>query len=241
MDMKRTQFSFLYYPGIIGCLVLFITTSCQDIQTDSKEPQSPNILSTLTAQDLGGFHWMNAPDSFVLQHGSLKIHARQGTDFFNNPENLEVTASAPLLFKEMSGDFVATTLVQPNFQDMWNAGALMVYIDSLHWIKFAFENSDATGKSIVSVVTKGSSDDANGVRLSDHESIWLRIIKKENLYALHWSEDGRNYKMARLSTLPEAPKVKVGLEAQCPVGKAATHEFLYYSIEEMTVENLRTG
>jgi regulation of enolase protein 1 (concanavalin A-like superfamily) len=145
------------------------------------------------------------------------------------------------LFKNVSGDFVATTLAKPDFSDMWNASALMVHIDSINWIKFAFENSDATGKSIVSVVTKGISDDSNGVILNDQNSIWLRIIRKADIYALHWSKDGKDFKMARLSTLPKSDSVKIGMEAQCPIGKPAMHEFLFFSIEERTVENLRTG
>ena len=67
------------------------------------------------------------------------------------------------------------------------------------------------------------------------------MIKKGNLYALHWSADGQAYKMARLTTLPAAPGVKIGLEAQCPAGDAATHEFSYFSLEEKTVSDLRKG
>ncbi|MBW1916293.1 MAG: DUF1349 domain-containing protein, partial [Deltaproteobacteria bacterium] len=116
-----------------------------------------------------------------------------------------------------------------------------VHIDSTNWIKLAFENSDATGKSIVSVVTKQVSDDANGPVLSTEDSIWLRIIRKGNTYALHWSKNGKVYKMARISSLPVSQAVKIGMEAQCPSGNGAKHEFLYFSIEQKTVNNLRTG
>ena len=116
----------------------------------------------------------------------------------------------------------------------------MVHIDPLNWIKFAFENSDATGKSIVSVVTRGVSDDANGVIIEEDE-IWLKIIKKDNLYSMHWSKDGQTFKMARLSRMPAAPTVKIGLEVQCPAGQGAQHELLYFSLEEKTVKDLRKG
>lgn len=74
----------------------------------------------------------------------------------------------------MKGDFVATALVQPDFSSQWNAVALMVHIDDKNWIKFAFENSDATGPSIVSVVTKEVSDDANGMVISQDRSHQLQ-------------------------------------------------------------------
>ena len=233
--MKRD----LKMAGILFWLVPVLLFACKEPPPIKGESTLPNnLLETLHPQDLKGFQWMNSPSSFALEKGALSIEAARGSDFFNN---LEVTGNAPLLYREMSGDFVATLLVQPNFQDVWNAGALMVHIDSSHWIKFAFENSDATGKSIVSVVTKGSSDDANGVRLPHRDNIWLRIIKKGNLYALHWSEDGSNFKMARLCSLPETVRVKIGIEAQCPAGAAAWHKFLFFSLEEKTVDDLRTG
>ncbi len=171
----------------------------------------------------------------------MSVTAPAKSDFFINPENAEVSASAPLFYQEIEGDFVATALVRPDFRDQWNAGALMVHIDEANWIKFAFERSDATGKSIVSVVTRGVSDDANGARLEAFDKVWLRLIRKGNNFAMHWSSDGETYVMARLAQMADAQRVKVGLEAQSPVGQAVTHEFLYFNIEEKTVQDLRAG
>ena len=150
-------------------------------------------------------------------------------------------ATAPVLFKEMTGNFVAEALVRPDFSSTWNAVALMVHIDNDNWIKFAFENSDATGKSIVTVVTKNVSDDANGVILKSVEQVWLKLIRKGNIYSMLWSNDGKDYKMARLTSLPEADSVKIGVEAQCPVGESAMHEILHFGVVETTVEDLRKG
>ena len=223
--------------------------ACADRPTDAVEKEVPtmavnrpdNMLAILDGQDLSPFQWMYPPETFELAAGTLRITAAKGTDFFNNPEDSAITATAPLLYQEVRGDFVATALVRPDFAETWNAAALMVHVDSTHWIKFAFENSDATGKSIVSVVTREVSDDANGVRLPDLEAVWLRLIRKGDLYALHWSADGREYRMARLTRLPSPKAVKVGMEAQCPVGDATDHAFLFYFLEHKTVEDLRKG
>lgn len=218
--------------------LFFILLSCNNQPLPGEEK---NELASMSEQDLNGFQWMNPPGVFRVLNNSIQVAADKGSDFFNNPENGEITATAPLLFREVTGDFVATTLVKPNFSDTWNAAALMVHADSANWIKFAFENSDATGKSIVTVVTRGVSDDANGVILEQRDAVWLRMIRKGNIFAMHWSEDGNAYKMARLSKLPAAEKVKVGMEAQCPVGAGATHKFLYFSLEHKTVKDLRKG
>lgn len=200
-----------------------------------------NTLASLDKESLGEFQWINPPKQFRLADSSLFITASKGSDYFNNPENGEISASAPYFYQELSGDFVLTTCIQPNFQDTWNAGSILLRQDSTYWIKFAFENSDATGPSIVSVVTREVSDDANGVVLNDADFIWLRMIKKDNLYSMLWSRDGQNYTMARLAAMPVQDTVQIGLEAQCPVGEPAEHRFWYYSLEKKRVKDLRKG
>jgi regulation of enolase protein 1 (concanavalin A-like superfamily) len=195
----------------------------------------------LSGDNLGDFEWMNKPDSFTIENGTLAVAAPKGSDFFNNPEDQSITATAPLLFKEMKGNFIAKALVQPDFSGLWNAVSLMVYIDEMNWIKFAFENSDATGKSIVTVVTKKVSDDANGVILSEQDQVWLKLIRKDNIYSMLWSLDGKEFKMARLTSMPPAESVKIGIEAQSPVGESVIHRIHYFGLEEVTVEDLRKG
>ena len=187
------------------------------------------------------FQWMNQPKSHQITDGVLRITATKGTDFFNNPEDNSSTSSAPFLYKEIKGDFVARALVRPDFSSQWNAVALMVYVDGNNWIKFAFENSDATGNSIVSVVTRKLSDDSNGVILKGQEQVWLKIVRKDNNYAMLWSKDGKDFKMARLTTLPEFDSVKIGIEAQSPVGESAVHEILYFDLERTRVKDMRKG
>jgi regulation of enolase protein 1 (concanavalin A-like superfamily) len=109
----------------------------------------------------------------------------------------------------------------------------------MNWIKLAFENSDATGPGIVTVVTNGTSDDANGAILNREKKIWLAMIRKDNIYSMHWSKDGKNYNMTRLTKMLETDVVSIGIEAQSPVGKVATHKVYYFGIEQRTVENLR--
>ena len=210
-------------------------------QTTHSETNVKNQLATISTSDLGKFTWMNSPKNYSIEDGNLIIEAPKGSDFFNNPEDGQITATAPFLFTEIKGDFLAKAQVQPDFSSQWNAVALVVYLDKNNWIKFAFENSDATGPSIVTVVTKDLSDDANGAVLEDSEAIWLKLIRKGDNYSMLWSKDDSDYKMARLTTLPDATAVKIGLEAQCPVGISASHNISYFSLEKKTVEDMRKG
>jgi regulation of enolase protein 1 (concanavalin A-like superfamily) len=246
--MSRNLYSTKFI--VLWCFVPYLLISCQEPQTAGSNPQTPpmeqtipadNLLAGLNGESLNGFAWLNPPREMSYLENGLTIVAPAKSDYFNNPETHEITGNAPFFYREASGDFVATTLVQPDFSDMWNAVALMVYQDSAHWIKFAFENSDATGKSIVTVVTKGVSDDANGIRLAEAETVWLRLIRKGQAFSMLWSLDGEDFKMARLTTLPVGESLKVGVEAQCPVGESARHRIDYFSLESKTVEDMRKG
>ena len=217
----------------------WIFNGCIGESSPIQEVQQMLISKNFSSEYLSQFTWLNPPLSHEIKDSSLSVTVGEGTDYFNNPEDGSITASAPFLNKEIQGDFVAKALVEPDFSSQWNAVALMVYLDSLHWIKFAFENSDATGPSMVSVVTRGTSDDANGAILKDQSRIWLALVRKGGLYSMHWSEDGEQYYMTRLTQLPNAETIQLGLEMQSPVGKEATHRIHFFEIEAKSVENLR--
>lgn len=239
---------YLATPTYLFLFILaFIQLSCEGtwnsstLESTENENMQKNLLADITKENLGKFEWFNEPKSFEIENGKLKIVAGKDTDFFNNPEDNKKTSTAPLFFQEIEGDFVTKALVRPDFSSMWNAVALMVYIDNDNWLKFAFENSDATGRSIVSVVTKNVSDDANGVILNNQDQIWLKLVRKNNIYSMLWSKNGEDFKMARLSSMQKSDTVKIGIEVQSPVGESATHEIDYFEIERTTVKDLRKG
>lgn len=246
VDKKRSLF---HLSTLLLLMIVIGMLSCAEPGPNGSNEQSDhnqfdqksNLLAQMTNKDLNGFQWMNQPEVFLVSDQSIEIIAPEGSDFFNNPEDLSVTGTAPFLYKEVEGDFVAVAHLEPDFTDQWNAMALMVHIDSMNWIKFAFENSDATGPGIVSVVTRDVSDDANGAVLNEAPTIWLKLIRKNNLYSMLWSGGGKNYQMARLSAMKNVTSVKVGLEVQSPVGKPAKHLCQYFSIYHKTVEDLRKG
>lgn len=228
---------------LITGLALFLGCTAPD----KPEPEitglsSPNAFAAMSGQDTGDFLWMNRPDSFVISEGILKIVPPANSDFFVDPANGKVAVSAPYLYREMTGDFVATALVQPDFSAVWNAANLLVFQDSMHWAKLAFENSDATGPGIVTVVTNGLSDDSNGAVLNEQQEVWLKLMRKGDLFAMHWSANGRDFRMARLFALPPRELVKIGIAAQCPAGgRPVAHSLKWLSLETKTVEDLRKG
>lgn len=181
--------------------------------------------------------WMNGEAGQLARDPAAPVDSTSSTviactgpvDFFIDPKDRRSVANAPFWYRQESGDFSLAATIRPTFAATFDAGALMAMVDDTHWIKLAYEFTDLGFPAVVSVVTQGVSDDANGQKINA-ESVRLRISRRENLWALHWADVGTYaeapWRMVRYFRLGEPnDPVKVGLEAQCPTGTAGSVEF----------------
>lgn len=170
----------------------------------------------------------------------IQIYAPAGTDFFVNPEDGSIKADAPFLFREVEGDFILRAKVSHAFQSTFDACALLAMDHETLWAKACFEYSDLGWHAIVSVMTNGRSDDANGVNIADN-AVWLQLARKGNVFAIHHSLDGNTFEMTRLCFLPMRPAIKVGLVAQSPLGSGGIRKFKHVSLEQRSLQDIRNG
>lgn len=181
----------------------------------------------------------------TVRGDEIAIYAPAISDHFNNPipENGKFTehqGNAPFFYKGIEGDFVIKTKVRPNFNTTFDAACIMVIQDENTWEKAAFEKSDFGTNAVVSVVTNIISDDANGCNV-EADSVWLQVARVGNNFAIHYSMDGEKFYMVRVFYLPVENIVKIGIEAQCPMGEGGHRYFSHLSIENKTIANLRAG
>lgn len=201
---------------------------------------SKNRLNGLSGDAPGDFQWLN-PSTFVsLPDGGIRIKAPAKCDFFKDPAGQHVMASAPYLFLEVEGDFTAKVHVSHAFQSVWDAAAIMTWSDPDNWAKLCFEATDFGTQAIVSVVTKGVSDDANGVNYH-WSNVWLQIVRKGNLFGMHYGPDGSHWNMVRYFKMDVPSKVRIGLVAQCPGGDGAELDFAAFHLDDTTVKDVRAG
>ena len=192
------------------------------------------------------FKWINESEA-EYKDGVLKVYAPGHTDYFNSPvkENgafPELTANAPLYYTEVTGDFVFRAKGELEFVSTYDAAALLVYENENVWAKLALENSDMPCKkpAVVSVVTNRISDDCNGP-VRDANYVWFQISRVDDCFAFHYSTDGVEYNMVRVFTLPVGKTVKVGFEAQSPMGEGGYRYYSEISLENRRVKNVREG
>ena len=192
------------------------------------------------------FSWINESEVKITDD-KIAIFAPEKTDYFNDPVLRDGVfpkpiANAPLLYTELTGDFVFTVKTTPTFKTFADAGCIMIYENDYVWGKLCFEKSDMPGDkpAIVSVATNITSDDVNSLDL-DVDSVYLRAARVDQTIALYYSLDGKTFVLVRLFSIPMGDTIKIGLVSQAPTGEAKWHEFSELEITPIRIENLRQG
>jgi regulation of enolase protein 1 (concanavalin A-like superfamily) len=191
------------------------------------------------------FQWLNESD-IRFDDGKMIMYAPSHSDFFCSHKVAsqdgapESRTNAPFLFTEVTGDFVMKVKVELEFKDVYDSATIMVMENLQVWAKLCFEYTEFNTHAVVSVVTNGMSDDANGNNVEGNE-LWLQMTRVGQSFAFHYSVDGKRYEMVRYFHLPVGDKVKVGFVPQAPSGEGGDRIYSQFSLESKTVNNIRIG
>jgi regulation of enolase protein 1 (concanavalin A-like superfamily) len=174
--------------------------------------------------------WKNAPVSSNTEDNVLTITAGKSTDWLIAPSDLKATASAPILLFQPAKQFVLSARLRVEFGKQWDAGTLMVFAGDDTWAKLAFEMSVYGEPTIVSVVTRGVSDDCNSTIITG-STVYLQIAKVERALGFYYSTNGRSWRLVRTFTLGETLPLFAGFSVQSPIGEGASAVFseIHYS------------
>ncbi len=185
-------------------------------------------------------HWLNSPQSWDLSAKcQLTITAPAKTDWFIDPQGAVNVGNAPVLLFPALGPCMLSAQVVVNHVATYDAGVLMVYESPSMWAKFCLELSPQGLPTIVSVVTKGVSDDCNAFAVNG--PVYMRISRLEKTYAFHVSQDGKRWDLIRYFKLEDTKNAQLGFEAQSPTGSGCTASFRDIRFEARLLTELRSG
>jgi regulation of enolase protein 1 (concanavalin A-like superfamily) len=171
------------------------------------------------------FEWQVAPaDWTVGLDGTLRIVAGPRTDLFVDPAGGPAQLGAPRIMAPVDGDFQLSAYVKAELGATFDAGALVLHADEHTWVKLALERSPQGEAMVVSVVTRGLSDDANG-RVVSGDAVWLRISRIGAACALHAGDDGVHWELVRHFAFPAPKGLTAGFLAQSPTGEGCAASF----------------
>jgi uncharacterized protein len=177
-----------------------------------------------------GLFWENKPLGYSIKEDHLTIIAGPKTDMFRDPNVTYNTDNAPKLLFAGDDNFVLTASVEHAFSNKWDGGAIVLVVDSLHWIKFCFEKDYTGAKRVVSVVTNDISDDCNSVSMKSGK-VYYKIAKAGNVITLYSSENGKTWYLIRHLQFETKPGFRLGFLAQSPTGSRCEVKFseIHYS------------
>ncbi|MGP4022060.1 DUF1349 domain-containing protein [Actinomadura sp. 3N407] len=181
--------------------------------------------------------WSGAPLPVQPAEDALTITTGPRTDWFVDPATGEVTATgSALLGVAPHREFTLTARVSVDFASAFDAGALVVRPAPDHWAKLAHEISTQRQPMLVSVVTRGRSDDATGLH-TDAGTVWLKVSRRAGAYAFHASTDGDVWHLIRHFYLGEQD-CEVGFLTQSPTGEGCRARFTQISYLNAVVHDL---
>jgi uncharacterized protein len=170
------------------------------------------------------------------------MEAGPRSDWFIDPGSDAVLRNAPALVMPAAGPWQLSAIVTADHRATFDAGVLFVHVDDVTWAKLCLELSPQGEVMVVSVVTRGTSDDCDSVPVEGH-SLHLRVSALERAFAFHWSLDGRAWHLVRYFSLGDsAPsRAGVGFIAQSPTGEGCTAEFADIIFRPELLADLRSG
>jgi regulation of enolase protein 1 (concanavalin A-like superfamily) len=189
-----------------------------------------------------GLRWEVEPTSWHLDGSVASVVAAASTDNFVDPagtttalDGARALADAPQRAWQLSAK------VTVDFHAAYDAGALLLWSDDQHFAKLCFEHSPQGEPMVVSVITRGVSDDANAW-IVDGDTVWLRISKvADEAYAFHSSSDGRRWELVRYFALSGSGPMRYGISAQSPTGDGCAVTFEDLALSDTHLANLRDG
>ena len=200
----------------------------------------PGLPFTLSPSSEGAWTIAEAPATVTASaapHSDIFIDPGAGTHL--NAESM--LNAATLLGGPPDGDFQFSARVTVEFASAYDAGVLLVWVNDRHWAKLCFEFSPDGEPMIVSVVTRGFSDDANAF-VVDGRTVWLRVSRIDHAFAYHASLDGKTWRMVRFFAIDGmSASAAIGFEAQSPTGDGCLVTFDDIRFTRERLGDLRDG
>jgi len=186
--------------------------------------------------------WLQEPQSWhAPDESSLHVVAGPRTDWFVDPQrSADARMDAPALVGPSDGDFLLSARVTVDFAATYDAGVLVLHERDDLWAKLCFEYSPQREPMVVSVVTRGVSDDCNSF-VVEGSSVWLRIARIGAAFAFHASTDGERWSLVRHFALDGDGEPSVGFLAQSPTGDGCAVAFEQISYRAERLDDLRSG
>ncbi|MBN1404718.1 MAG: DUF1349 domain-containing protein [Opitutales bacterium] len=205
------------------CLALSLcvpTASIFSAEADASFPASIVSSALPSALEL-----VNVPTELsVKEDGSILMGASGHTNLFNSPNGVGVYTGAPMLLFPTSGDFTLSARIDAKLVNVYDVAALVMYVDGQNWTKLCYELSAEKCPTVVSVVTRGISDDCNSEEI-DTDFVYMAMCRRGQECSFHFSRDGVKWKMVRHFRFESSRMPRIGFAVHAAYGEGLSASF----------------
>ena len=183
------------------------------------------------------------PPSWRITDTGLEATAAPKTDWYvyaPDPASWAPANGARLLGTPPEGDWQFSARITVGFNGTYDAGTLFLLADEDHWSKLCFEYSPDDQGMVVSVITRGTSDDANAW-VVDGDTVWMRVSRLGEGFVFHASNDGQRWEFVRSFAFGVEGPIKAGFGVQAPEGPGCKVQFSDIAFKQETLVDLRDG
>jgi regulation of enolase protein 1 (concanavalin A-like superfamily) len=211
------------------------------VQRPVRDAQHPGRDALVAVRTFQGFIDQQPRDWNAADGTRLTLTASELTDVFVDPSGARPVDNMPsALFAPPDPSFLLSARVAVGFASTYDAGVIQLWEREDVWAKLCFEYSPQKQPMVVSVVTRGTSDDCNSAVINGRE-VCLRLAHTAASTAFHYSLDGRYWHLVRYFSLGTTNNLLAGFSSQSPTGRKCTAVFSEISYRPGTLKDIRTG
>ncbi len=170
--------------------------------------------------NLYDFAWTRKPANFEIKEDVVEIITKPYTDLWQRTYYHFQNDNAPVFQMETEEKYFSF-VVKTDFtesQHRFDQCGVVMYLDSVNWLKASVEYENEKYQHLGSVVTNhGYSDWAMTSINAAVKFIWFRLSRREDDYCIECSFDGKLFEQMRICHMHEGKeKIRFGIYACSP-------------------------
>lgn len=206
-NMMKTLLTFL--TGLMACACF--------AQSGSNSPAIAAIPFTLS--------WDKLPVNFKMEANSITFTAGKETDLYSFVDGNYYVNTAPKILFTPDSNFIFSGKIKPDFKNLYDGGAILLYSDEENWAKLLFEKNDDGSLGLgSSLVENRLGDDSYHIALPVNE-VYVKLARSGDIFNFYYAPDGKNWKLLRTFPYHQFNNLRIGFYAQSPKGESCTVEF----------------
>lgn len=188
------------------------------------------LACTAYAQTLERMQWLNEPETWQTDGGTLTMDVTPHTDYWRISHYGFTVDDAPFIYSTYGGEFEAKVRISGDYVSRFDQACMMIRVDKENYIKAGIEYVD--GHFNLSTVVTHHTSDWSVIRLErDVPYVWIKAVRRLDAVEIFFSFDDREYTMMRNCWLQDNTPVMVGLMAACPDGEGFKARFEGFKVK----------